>query len=158
MKKLALKPLPKECKGEEYSDRLQSILTGAGLSGIQFVGFSPDKYPENPGSRVVGFVVFASQEQRDAAITDNKANNALMTTEFQLEHRVVGSEQKDPERNLALDRLEKDTVAQATGKETTEQHAARRRVQRQGAWQGGGMIITDERGTVLQRGGEAALQ
>ena len=60
MRKLVLKPLSKECKGQEYSDRLQSILIGAGLSGIQSVGFSPDKYPENPRSVVVGFVVFAS--------------------------------------------------------------------------------------------------
>ena len=88
----------------------------------------------------------------------DKASYALMGSEFQLGTRVIRCEQKDPERNLALDRLEKDTVAQATGKETAEQQVARRKVQRQGAWQGGGMTITDEGGTVLQRGGEAALQ
>ena len=49
-------------------------------------------------------------------------------------------------------------MAQAIGKETAEQQATRRKEQRQGVWQGGGMVITDERGTVLQRGGEAALQ
>ena len=92
MRKLVLKPLAKVGKGQEYSGRLQSLLTGAGLSGIQSVGFSPDKYPENPRSGVFGFVVFASQEQRDAAITDSRTSNALMTTEFQLEHRVIRSE------------------------------------------------------------------
>ena len=103
-------------------------------------------------------MVFAAQEQRDAVITDNRANSALMGTEFQLEHRVIRSEQKDPARNLALDRLESDTVAQATGKETAEQQATRRNEQRQGAWQGGGMTITDEKGKGMQRGGEAALK
>ena len=56
------------------------------------MGFSPGKYSENPRSEVVEFVVFASQEQRDAAITDNRASNALMTTEFRLEHRVIRTE------------------------------------------------------------------
>ena len=158
MRKLVLKPLAKHCKGQEYCDRLQAMLTAAGLSGIQSVGFFLDNYPENPRSGVVGFVVFAAQEQRDAAITDCKASHALMGSEFQLGTRIIRSEQKDPERNLALDRLENDTVAQATGKETAEQQATRRKEQRQGAWQGGGMTITDEKGKVMQRGGEAALQ
>ena len=79
-----------------------------------------------------------------------------MGSEFQIGTRIIRCEQKDPERNLVLDRLEKDTVAQATSKETAEQQVARRKVQRQGAWQGGGMTITDEEGTVLKRGGEAA--
>jgi hypothetical protein len=122
------------------------------------VSFSPDKYPENPRSGVVGFVVFAEQEQRDAAITADKASYALMGSEFQIGTRIIRCEQKDPERNLALDRLEKDTMAQAIGKETAEQQVARRKVQRQGAWQGGGMTITDEEGTVLKRDGEAALK
>ena len=51
MRKLVLKSLSKECKGQEYSDRLQSILAGVGLSGIQSVGFSPDKYPGWSGWR-----------------------------------------------------------------------------------------------------------
>ena len=68
------------CKGQVYSDRLQAMLAGAGLTGIQSVGFSLDKYPGNPRSGVVGFVVFASQELRNAAITDNRASNALMRT------------------------------------------------------------------------------
>ena len=55
-------------------------------------------------------MVFASVEQRDAAITDNKASAALMRTEFHMEHRIIRSEQKDPDRNVASDRLEKDTV------------------------------------------------
>ena len=93
-------------------------LAAAGLEGIQFVSFSPDKYPENPRSGVMGFVVFAEQVQRDAAITGDRASHALLGTEFQLGTKVIRCEQKDPERNLALDRLEADTVAQATGKET----------------------------------------
>ena len=109
-------------------------------------------------SGVVGFVVFAEQAQRDAAITEGNASYASMGSEFQLGTRIIRCEQKDPERNLALDRLEKDTVAQATGKETAGQQVAHRREQRQGTWQGGGMTITDEGDTVLQRGGEAALQ
>ena len=59
---------------------------------------------------------------------DNRASNALMTTEFKLDHRVIRSEQKEPNRNLALDRLEKDIVAQAIGKETEERQVARRKV------------------------------
>ena len=51
-----------------------------------------------------------------------------MTTEFKLDHRVIRSEQKEPNRNLALDRLEKDIVAQAIGKETEERQVARRKV------------------------------
>ena len=49
-------------------------------------------------------------------------------------------------------------MALATGKETAEQQTIRRTEQRQGAWQGGGMTITDEKGTILERGGGAALQ
>ena len=158
IRKMVLKPLDKACKGQEQADRVKARLAAAGLVGIQSVSFSPDKYPENPRSGVVGFVVFAEQTQRDAAITGDRASYALMGTEFQLGTRVIRCEQKDPERNLALDRLEQDTVAQATGKETAEQQVARRREQRQGAWQGGGMTITDEGGRVMQRGGEAALQ
>jgi hypothetical protein len=155
---MVLKPLDKICRGQERCDRMKARLAAACMEGIQSVSFSPDKYPDNPRSGVVGFVVFAEQVQRDAAITDGKASLALRGTEFQLGARIIRCEQKDPERNLALDRFEKDTIAQATGRETAGQQVARRKEQRQGAWQGGGMTITDEGGTVMQRGGGAALQ
>ena len=158
VRKMVLKPLSKTCKGEEQANKVLAMLAGVGLEGIQSVSFSPDKYPDNPRSGVVGFVVFAEQAQRDAAITGDRASMALRSSEFQLGTRIIRCEQKDPDRNLALDRLEQDTVAQATGKETAQQQADRRKALRQGAWQGGGMTITDERGTVLQRGGGAALQ
>ena len=58
------------------------MLAAAGTSEIQSVSFSPDKYPENPRSGVVGFVVFVEQEQRDAAITTDKASYALIGSEF----------------------------------------------------------------------------
>ena len=156
--KLVLKPLSKACKEQEQGDRMRAMLPAAGLSGVQSASFSPDTYPKNPRSGVVGFVGFAEQEQRDAAITDHKASYALMGSEFQIGTWIVRCEQKDPERNLALDRLEKDTMAHATGKETAEHQIARRKVQRQGTRQGGGMTIADEEGTVLKRSGEAALQ
>ena len=47
---LVLKPLSKACKGQEQGDRMRAMLAAAGLSGIQSVSFSPDKYPENPRS------------------------------------------------------------------------------------------------------------
>ena len=86
-----MKPLANHCKGQGYSDKLQPMLAGAGLEGVQstFVGFSPDKYPANPNSGVVGFVVFSSVELRDAAITANRASMALMGTKFQIEGRVI---------------------------------------------------------------------
>jgi len=117
-RKMVLKPLSKVCKGREQGEKVWAMLAAAGLEGIQSVSFSPDNYPEKENSGVVGFVVFAEQPQRDAAITDDKASYALMNTEFQLGSRIIRCEQKDPDRNLALDRLESDTVAQATGKET----------------------------------------
>ena len=125
-RKLVLKPPSKACNEQEKGDMLRAMLATAGMSGIQCVSFSPDKYPDNPRSGVVGFVVFAEQAQRDAAITDDRASVALRSSEFQLGTRIIRCEQKDPDRNLALDRLEQDTVAQATGKETAEQQVARR--------------------------------
>ena len=95
-RKLVLKPLSKECKGQEYSDSLKAMLSATGLGGIQSVSFSPDKYPENPRNGVVEFVVFVAQEQRDAAITDDGASLALIGSEFQLGRRVIRGEQKDP--------------------------------------------------------------
>ena len=53
------------------------------------MGFSPDKYPVNPRSGVVVFVVFNSVALRDAAITANRASMALMGTKFQIEGRVI---------------------------------------------------------------------
>jgi hypothetical protein len=138
IRKMVLKPLSKACKGQEQGDKMRTMLATAGLEGIRSVSFSPDKYPDNPRSGVVGFVVFAEQVQRDAAITDGKASLAPRGTEFQLGTRIIRCEQKDPERNRALNRLEKDTIAQATGRETARQQVARRKEQRQGAWQGGG--------------------
>ena len=111
VRKMVLKPLSKTCKGEEQANKVLARLAAAGLEGIQSVSFSPDKYPDNPRSGVVGFVVFVEQVQRDAAITDGKASLALRGTEFQLGTMIIRCEQKDPERNLALDRFEKDTIA-----------------------------------------------
>ena len=132
-RKLVRKPLAKHYKEHVYSDRLQAILTGAGLEGGQSVGFSPDKYPGNPRSGVVGFVVFVSVEQRVTAITWEKAAMTLMDTAFQMEGRIIRGVQKGSERNLTLDRLKKNTVAHATGKETTEHQGARREGRGQGA-------------------------
>ena len=74
--------MSKACKGQEQGDRMRAMLAAAGLSGIQSVSFSPYKYPENPRSGVVGFVVFPEQEQSDAAITDHRASYALMGSGF----------------------------------------------------------------------------
>jgi hypothetical protein len=87
-RKMVLKPLSKVCKGGEQGEKMRAMLAAAGLEGIQSVSFSPDNYPENERSGVVGFVVFAEQPQRDAAITDSKASYALMGSVFQLGRRI----------------------------------------------------------------------
>ena len=64
--------------------------------------------------------------------------------------------------DASIEEMQKDTAAAAgldeVAEETAGQQVARRKEQRQEAWQGGGMTITDEGGTVLQRGGDEALQ
>ena len=58
---------------------------------MESVGFSPDRNPEIIRRGVVGFVVFKTVEQRNAALVDQKVCYALMNTEFQLGPTGQGS-------------------------------------------------------------------
>ena len=79
VRKLVLKPLSKCSKGKE--GELQAKLEAAGLTGIQSVSVTSDWDPNNDESGVVGFVVFASVEEKGAACgADNRASVALLGT------------------------------------------------------------------------------
>ena len=43
IRKLVMKPLAKHCKGQVYSDKLQSLLAGVGLEGVQSVSGVPPR-------------------------------------------------------------------------------------------------------------------
>ena len=145
-KKMVLKPLGKQCKGEEYSRRLARKLQEGGVEGVVSVGFSPDKAPDNPSRGVVGFVVFSTVEQRDAALDDRELPSlALLGSEFLLGRRVVRSEAKEPERNVALDRKEAAHV-----KQLKAQAAA-------GKARQSGPVIRNEKGEKMQRAGEPVI-
>ena len=75
---------------------------------MESVGFSPDRHPEITRRGAVAFVVFATVEQRNAALVEEKVCWALMDNEFefQLLNRPMRCEPKDPEKNVALDRRE----------------------------------------------------
>lgn len=148
-RKMVLKPLGKQCKGEECSRRLAKKLQEAGVEGVVSVGFSPDKAPTNPNRGVVGFVVFSSVEQRDAALDDRELPSyALLRAEFQLSNRVVRSEAKEPDRNVALVRKEE---AHKERLQAQKQAAGQRGGlgQRAGKAEQGGPTIRDEQGVKL---------
>ena len=117
-RKLIIKPLAKHCKEQACSDRMVRQLESwegvEGVEGVESVGFSPDKHLETTRRGLVAFVVFATVEQRNAALVDEKVCWALMGTEFQLLNRPMSCEPKDPERNVALDRKDARLVGATT--------------------------------------------
>ena len=145
-RKMVLKPLGKSCKGEEQGRKLAALLQKQGVEGVVSVGFSPDKAPTNPNRGVVGFVVFRTVELRDAALDDRELPSyALLGSEFQLNNRVVRSEAKEPERNVALNRKE---VALREGLQVQKQAAGNRT---------GGPTIRDEQGVKLGSGSKPVI-
>ena len=179
-RKLVIKPLAKSCSGQACADRMLKQLEVMGVEGAETIGFSPDKNPELNRRGVVGFVVFETTEQMQAAEKEQKACWALLGTEFQLLNRPMWCVAKDPDRNVALDRRE----AKQTGAAKRLRGAERSG----GVWgqrglpkplgkeaapggstgaggstsqQGGGdsrPVIEDEAGRPMDRGGEEAIR